>query len=180
MVGVMGAERPAANRGEAPATRVGGVIEKCGHLELGAQPGGEPAGGVDGEAFVGLGVEVDERHDVERAEARVHAVVTREIDPGHACGGEGLHRRLDRLGRSGEGEDRSVVIGIGVHVEEVGPARVREGSDDAGVPSLRHVGYAFDQAREVHRRSVRPRGGRPEPSEEPQLAEEPEPHKENA
>ena len=63
--------------------------------------------------------ERDERHDIERAEIRMHAVVARDRDVlgdgvGQIAGGGA---RVVRSG-AGQGEHRTVVIGVDVHVDQ--------------------------------------------------------------
>ena len=62
--------------------------------------------------------------------------------------GEGERRRLDSGGRAEEGEDRAVVIGIGMDVREAdfchGPNGGSERFDHAAVPPLAHIRNALE------------------------------------
>ena len=98
--------------------RIGVAVEEHGQLELVARPLGERERGVD--RFTGRGaVERDERHHVERAEARVHARVRGEVDALRDRARKPSHHLLGvvRTG-TGKGEHRSVMVGIDVHVEQ--------------------------------------------------------------
>ena len=62
-------------------------------------------------------------------------------------------RALDPFrGVGGEGEDRPVVVGIGVHVEQGTPTRGGEPVDDVTASPFRHVRHAFE-----HRNRLRSR-----------------------
>ena len=92
-----------------------------------------------------------ERHDVGGAHARMLAAMTIQID----LLGRALHRaegRLHhRLGLAGEREDRAVVIGVHLVVEEHdarrGGDRLEEGLDDLTTTTFGKIGNAFDDAR---------------------------------
>ena len=61
-----------------------------------------------------------ERHDVGGADSRVRAFVPPQVDPVARAGDPG-EERLDELGLvADEREDRAVVVGVGVDVEELG------------------------------------------------------------
>src|SRR5215207_2054384 len=98
-------------------------------------------------------LQVHDRRDVERADARVQAVVGAEIDPGRGLGGAGRERAMQLAGRAREEEHRAVVVGIGGAVEDVGVRR--EGGADRVehrfVAALRDVGDG-DQPRHSRKR----------------------------
>ena len=70
-------------------------------------------------------VEVDDRRDVERADARVEAVVRAQVDPLRGRRGAGGERQVQLPGRAREEEDRAVVVGVGGAVQHVGVRRER-------------------------------------------------------
>ena len=78
----------------------------------------------------------DERHDVERADAPVHAAMRAHVDRREHGRGEGERRGLDGVGRAEEREHRAVMVGIGV---DVGEPHARDAADG--------VGEALDDAR---------------------------------
>jgi hypothetical protein len=78
------------------------------------------------------GGEGHERHDVERADPRMDAVMLAHVHLGQHRLGEGQQRLRDRSRRPQEREDRPVVIGIGVDVGERDPGRRRDGGSEAG------------------------------------------------
>jgi hypothetical protein len=90
-----------------------------------------------------------ERAHVERAHARVLALLRAHVDAlaGHACAGE---RALDdRLGRADEGVDGAVGGGSRVDVEQRAAGRcadrVGDGVDHGPVTAFREVRHALDQ-----------------------------------
>ena len=87
-------------------------------------------------------VEGDDRHDVERADVRVHAVVRTHVDLLHRHRGRRDQAVAQAAGRAAGGEDRAVVIDVDVHVEHPGsPAleRLPEGVERARVTALAEV-----------------------------------------
>ncbi len=85
-------------------------------------------------------VQRDEGHHVEHAEPGMRPLVTHERRPL----GDGRCKRADGFtrvtgSRSGEGEDRPVVVGVGVHVEQRGAARLRERPQQIHVAAFRDV-----------------------------------------
>ena len=90
-------------------------------------------------------VQEDDRRDVERADVRVQAVVTCEVDPGDRLAGAGEQGVADARRRPGEREDRAVMVRVGVRRvgQQPDPRRAREGRADRSerrrVASLRHV-----------------------------------------
>ena len=52
----------------------------------------------------------------------VHAAVLSQIDPPDRGAGQLQRRSLDGLGRPEEAEDRTMMVGITIHVDEVGAA----------------------------------------------------------
>ena len=107
--------------------------------------------GVTRGAGVGA-VERDERHHVERPEARVHAVVAVEVDAVDDLARQQPDRLLGvaRAG-AGEREDRAVVVGVVVHVEQRRAARGGERVEHRDVAALRHVGHALEHVSRVGR-----------------------------
>ena len=114
-----GGERVHATRAEerraAPAAEVG-VPEHRDAQRADALP--QQAGRVLGLCVAGL--KADERHDVGRADARVHALVPAQVDPLRRNGDRRREPQDEVGGRPDAGEDRPVVVGVGVHVEHAG------------------------------------------------------------
>ena len=75
-----------------------------------------------------LGAQVDDRHDVERADAGMDAAVGADVDPRDRLPRPGDERVGQRLRRSDEREDAAPVVRIGVDVQQ--PAAVGEGPPD--------------------------------------------------
>ena len=91
-----------------------------------------------------LAGERDERHDVERTDARVHAGVTtrgRRAPPPPA---RVVARRSVSPSGPGEGEHRAMVVGVDVHVEQRVAARRARALEPQPIASLRHVGNALE------------------------------------
>ena len=132
-------EAPAAELvGSASSTRVG--VQEDGQTER-----RETVGELVHEALRVLVqgvVEGDDRHDVERADVRVHAVVRTHVDLLHrdrSCRDQAV---AEAAGRTAGREDGAVVIDVDVHVEHPGsPAleRLPEGVERAGVTALAEV-----------------------------------------
>ena len=114
-------------RGERPRRTSGRralrSVEEAGDVEDVAGPRGEarpgrpgrPPTAVDGPSAVGQG---DERHHVDGAQPGVHPAVGGEVDGVDGRGGHRPGRRLDVGQRAAEGQDRAVVVRVGVDVEE--------------------------------------------------------------
>jgi hypothetical protein len=80
----------------------------------------------------------------------VDAVVASEVDAvdrldGHPAGGLGAD----------EGQDAAVVVGVGVHVEQVVACRGDQGGDDLGIATLGDVQHALEHDPRVPSRGVR-------------------------
>jgi hypothetical protein len=126
-------------------------VAKGRHPQSGAHPPGE---GVAQEDDRVVGVEVvareqaggvgHERHHIEHALARMGALVRAEIETGDARPGQ----RPDRVGYgfclAGQGEDRSVVVGVAVEIEEDGAGRVGETGEKVLVTAVADVDDALD------------------------------------
>ena len=85
-------------------------------------------------------IQRDERHHIEHAEPGMCSVVTHE----RGALGDCRCQRADGVARvarsgSGEGEDRPVVVGVGVHVQQRGPARLCERPQQIHVAAFRDV-----------------------------------------
>src|SRR5512132_3319258 len=104
-----------------------------------------------------VGHDRNERHHVRGADARVHAVVSRQVDQlaGTPDAGE---QRLDQ-GRilADKREDTAVVVLVRVHVEQssASPERPGELVDRARIASLRDVGDGFERQHGPYSRSVK-------------------------
>ena len=130
-----------------------GSVQEARDAVLGSQPGreGRPGGQRVGH---GRATEGHERHHVDDAEARVHAVVLAEVEPLD----RGCRHRPRGVGAS-EREHRPVVVGVGVHVEQVGTGGVRELAQRRLVTPFADVEHALE-----HLRSVAPRAAAMSPS----------------
>ena len=86
-----------------------------------------------------------ERNDVERTETRVDALVIRDRDVGRDRGPEVARRRSCVVpAGTREREDRSVVVGIGVQVDERRPAAVGNRAQRMNVATFRDVRHALE------------------------------------
>ena len=102
--------------------------------------------------------ERDERDDVERAQARVHAVVFGDRNVRRDGAGK-VTRRGSRVVMTGTGEreDGSVMIGIGVHVEERRTGGGRDRAQYLPVATFRDVRDALEHANQRRSRFLRRR-----------------------
>ena len=93
--------------------------------------------------------EWDERHDVDRAEPRVFALVRHHVDLAVREVDEGVRRAGNSVGLARVCEDRAVVVDITRAVEKtnaLGRADgVGEAIDDVAAPSFAHIRDAFDK-----------------------------------
>ena len=80
------------------------------HVELSMTIGGEQRLGAGGAAVLGL--RVDDRRDIKRADVRVHAAVSFQIDRSDRRPRPRRQRRRDTSGRPGEGEHGTVMVGV--------------------------------------------------------------------
>ena len=144
--GVAEEPRLAPVLGEAP-------VEVDRHAER-RDPVGHGERGLARESLV-LGAQVDERNDVDGADAGMRALVLAQVDQADRR----LHRgreRLDQLLRGAdEREHRTVVVGVGVHVEEPRGCRERlaQRLDLRRVASLRDVRDRFEHHTRESRRT---------------------------
>ena len=91
----------------------------------------------------------DERHHVGRADARVRALLLRQIDQRDGL----FHRAEGGIGHGGgrtdEREDAAVVVGIGFAVEQDhlgdGEDRLHDGVDLGGIAAFGEIGDALDE-----------------------------------
>ena len=92
----------------------------------------------------------DEGHHVGRPDARVHARMAVEVDQFDRLPDCAQRRLAHRFGRPGEGQHRTVVIGVELAVEEDHARHRPHGFDErvhfGGVPPLREVRHALDQS----------------------------------
>ena len=98
--------------------------------------------------------ERDERDDVEHAQARMDTGVLTEIDAPDGDAGERERRRLDRRRVADEREDRAMMIGVAMDVEEPragGDDARRQLSDHERVTSLGDVRDALEHAASASR-----------------------------
>jgi len=84
-----------------------------------------------------------ERDNVEDPDTRVDADVAAQVEQSDGRAGKGSDRRLQLVGRPGQGEDRPVVVGVLVHIEHRGTAGADQAGDDAAVAALADVDYAL-------------------------------------
>ena len=122
--------RPAlAEVGALPALVGGGelAVEEYRDLELGGDPVRDIARQRSSGSAVGI-VDEDDRADVERADARMGAVMAAHVD--RLCRGvrTGEERLAQRTGLTGEADNRAVVDGVEMEVEQ--ERRVAEGIDE--------------------------------------------------
>ena len=99
-------------------------------------------------------LQCDDRNDVRGADARMGAFVPPEVDPLPRARDTG-DKRLHQLVLAHEREDRAVVIGVGVNVEEARVLDERRGERVERLPvaALREVRHGLERKR--HPRSVR-------------------------
>ena len=126
----------------------GGLVEVDRNLQLApdfvAQAFGELDALFQGDAFDG-----DEGDHVGRADARVRALLFREVDQGDGL----FHRAKGGIGHGGgrthEGEHAAVVIGIGFAVEQHhlgnGEDGLHDGVDLGGIAALGEIGDALHE-----------------------------------
>ncbi len=144
----------ATHRRKVAVPLVGVVVEEDRYREGLGPPDAERARVERGRgACIVAALERDERHDVERAEARVHAGMSGDRD----AAGDGGCQRDDRVGgiargRAGEREHRTVVVVVDVHVEERGAARGLECPHRGTIASGGHVGDALEHGAEARSR----------------------------
>ncbi len=142
---------PQPQLGQAAVSEVGalGVLGPARQLAVEEDRHAEPADLLGHRERLGAGggaigwVEPDDRADVERADRRVHALVTGHVDRLDrllGAGGEGVQQRPRP---AAEREDGAVVIGVGVAVEQGHSTREghRQRFDRRGVAALGDVGY---------------------------------------
>ena len=94
------------------------------------------------------GGEPDEGHDVGSADARVDALMRAQVD---ALSGDGdrRHQAIDEIGRRPDaGEDRAVVVGIGVDVEDahMPGERPPDGIERRRVTTLGEIRHRLEEA----------------------------------
>ena len=95
--------------------------------------------------------ERDERHDVDRAQARVRAFMRFHVDVAVRDVDERMRRAHHRVGFTGVGEDRAVVVDVARAVQQanaIGRAnRVGQAVDEIAAPAFAHVRNALDELR---------------------------------
>jgi hypothetical protein len=99
---------------------------------------------------------VPQRHegnDIDRADARMLAVLKLHVDVADGDLDGPRQRTHDGVGVASQGQDRSVVAGVAGAVQEIrathGAGRVGQPIDDVEAPTLGVVGHGFDQARHL-------------------------------
>ena len=140
--------RPPFRKNAGPRPGASSPIEKDRQVELLADPARELTRGLLRTRHV-LGHDRHERDDVGCADPRMSPLVAAEIDAvARACDPrqEGLH---ELLVLADEREDRAVVVGVGVDVEQLGVLceRSRDGVDRRPVAPLREVRHRFERQR---------------------------------
>ena len=91
------------------------------------------------------------RDDVQHTEPGVGATVAGDVQPGERSGRERVNPLPKRTRRAGEGEDRAVVVGIGVQIQQARPGCGRQLAQHAGGLTLAHVDHALQHRFKVNR-----------------------------
>ena len=101
-----------------------------------------------------LGLEPDERDDVRRADPRMRSFVGAQVDPVTRALDARKQRGHQLLARADQREDRPVVVGIRVDVEQprLPPERLRERADRRAVTPFGEVRHRLERPR--HTRSL--------------------------
>src|ERR1019366_114372 len=89
----------------------------------------------------------NERNDVGRTDARVHALLSGEIDQLYSFAGSAYRRLNHGPGLARDGHDGAVVVGVHRPIEQPHPGHPHRGYDrlDAtGISTLREIGNALD------------------------------------
>ncbi len=120
------------------------AVEERGQPELRRQPLREQSGRALRARHVGRS-DRDDRDDVRGTDPRMHAVVAAQVDPLLRHRDARDQRVLEVLLVADEREDRPVVVGVGVHVEErrVRPERACDRVDHRSVAPLREVRHGL-------------------------------------
>src|SRR5262249_25865269 len=91
-----------------------------------------------------------ERDDVDRADPRMRALMRPQVDLAQRDADEGVGSGFDRIGRTREREDGSVVIDVARAIEESGTVdgtdRVGHAVDGVAATTFTDVGDTFDEA----------------------------------
>src|SRR5262249_33532111 len=107
------------------------TVQEAGHTEVIPYPAGEIVTGCDGALDASIRYrpagKADPGDDVESTEAGVGPLVRTQIDAGHRLRGERSDRVLKIGPVTGQGEHGAVVVRIGVHVEQMAAADIRQG-----------------------------------------------------
>ena len=101
----------------------------------------------------------DEGNHIEHAQARVRSLMRAEIEPGHARRGQRPDRGGDVVDVAGQGEDRTVMVGVCVQIEQDGSGRCGQFAQKSLVTTLADVDHALDdhsQAAEGRSRGLAP------------------------
>jgi Methyltransferase domain len=102
--------------------------------------------------------ERDERDDVDRAHPRVHALVATEVDRASSLRDTCKKSVLQRLVVPDEREHGAVVVGVDVHVDDLGtpnPEGPPDRADDSRVAALGHVRDGLEEEHRPTLESVR-------------------------
>ena len=181
----VGLEAALLGRGEGQAAQVRQAagapavqrsVEKARHIQFGGQPVGERVAQLEG------GREVvwwpfarhvgDEGHHVERTEPGVDALVAAQVDQVDRGAGQRAGGLGHDVGPAGQGEDRTVVVGVTVEVDQGGGGGLGEPAEHRVVPAFGDIGHALHEV-DRHRSSVTPapRCGTPRASGSPRSPE---------
>ena len=129
------------------------AVEEDGQPQFVADPLGQHQGRIRSSPEV-VPRDRDDRDDVDRADSRMHTGMPAEVDELARAADPGEQPLDQRLLRADEREDRPVVIGIGMHVEQPGGAseRLADRGDDGRVPPFRDVRDGLE--RQLHPASL--------------------------
>ncbi len=86
----------------------------------------------------------DEGNHIEHTQSRVRSLVRAEIEPGHGRRGQRPDRGGDVVDVADQGEDRTVMVGVCVQIEQDGSGRRGQFSQKNLVTTLAHVDHALD------------------------------------
>jgi ubiquinone/menaquinone biosynthesis C-methylase UbiE len=120
-------------------------IAEHGQTELATDPLGDDAGGAPRTLEI-VGHQWHEWHDISRTDPRMRSFVRPQVDPLHRNGDAGEERVGKLALRADEREDRAVVVGVGVHVEQprVRRQRIADRVDGRPVATFAEVGNRLE------------------------------------
>ncbi len=143
-------ERPPSQLGQAPL----GAVEKARHPQLFRQRAGEGIPGRHGVVH-GRRSQGHERDHVDHAEPGMDSLVGAEVEGEDGGGGDGPGRRF-----SDNRDHGAVMIGVEVHVEQLGAGVAGDQLDDLGSAAFTQIDDALEHDEAVGRGRDRSAGGR--------------------